>query len=309
MKAVNFDTFHRSLDLEFKDQQNSVCYQLFELTDLFQKISAIYKFAALHEDTSFQNPIIFQIVESALTYGVCVQIRRLANGRQPNEISLFKITNALKSQCRNWTRLDFVTWDGSPYDSAKIRQAHQEVERELTSQMIAGGERSGYLPIGKHEEIERRHQIFDILCNKRDNVPRRPDDKWKPDLPNYLLNILQKDTDEIVAFVNRYLAHRIQPTKQAQFNISLEKVRTCITALWKCVNVINSIFYDSYTTPDIIHSIGSFDSLELPLVPLSRINELVQFYETVKGALERETNTHASDWPSEFHIFRTSSAP
>ena len=283
MRLVDYTTFRQRLDLEFNNPKDSVTSQLVELTDLFQKISTIYKFAALKHESAFQNPIIFEIVQSALTYGVCVQIRRLADGRQTNEVSLFKIVQELKSQCARWTRHDFVTWDGSPYDPTPLRQAHEETEQKLVAQMVQSGRRGAYFPIGRHEEIERRHRLFDLLSNNTNPATRKLDDKWQAPVADYILGILETDSQKIVSFANRFLAHRI--TEQPRFDLSLDSVRTCIIALWKCVNVINDIFYDSYTTPDVINSLSTFDHLEFPLVAAAQMDNFIKTYEAVKGDL------------------------
>ena len=96
MSRLSYGEFRSKWSDKFDAIENpdSISYQLFDLTDLFQKIAAIYAFAAKHKNSSFHNSIIFQIVESALVYGVCVQIRRLADGRQPNELSLYSRTKS-----------------------------------------------------------------------------------------------------------------------------------------------------------------------------------------------------------------------
>jgi len=304
---INYSEFRRRLTKAFANEQNSISYQLLEITDLFQKISSIYKFAQNRKDTSFQNPIIFQIVESALIYGVCVQIRRLANGKQRDEISLFKTITEMRTHCGQWTREAFVTWDGASYDPTALRQAHRELERQIISRAIESGSFGGWLPIGNHEEIERRHRIFDLLSGKEDGATRFKMDTCKPDLCNYLLRALKKDTHQIVKFANTFLAHRVQyaPDKQPDFDISLGKVRSCVISLWKCANVMNDIFFDSYTTPNIVHSLNAFDKLEMPLVSPALASEMLKIYESVKDTMERETSMYTLNWQAEFRTHGT----
>jgi hypothetical protein len=165
MRQIKFKEFRTKLDEQFSTftNVNSVAYQLIDLTDLFQKIAAIYRYAQNHSNTSFQNPIIYQLVESSLFYGVCVQIRRLADGGQPNEISLFRIVKELQSNSKNWTRHDFVTWDGTPYDATPLRLEYQTEIDRLTRENLENGVSTLWVPTGGHETIEYRHKIYDVL--------------------------------------------------------------------------------------------------------------------------------------------------
>ena len=177
--------------------KRSISHQLVDLTDIFQKISAIYAFARANQSTSFHNPIVFQIVESALHYGVCMSIRRLADGSQKNEVSLFRLVGEIRSNCEHWNRAEFITWDGSPYDSSNLRSEHQREEQRIIHDMIARGETGGWLPIGKHEEVDRRHRIFDLVSGTCNPETRSEHECWQTKLPQYLGRLLQGSAREV----------------------------------------------------------------------------------------------------------------
>jgi hypothetical protein len=300
---IGFVQFRKNLDEIFGStkHRNSVAYQLIDLTDLFQKISAIYEFARKHKNTALQNPIVFQLVESALVYGVCMQIRRLADGCQPNEISLYKLANEIRANCVQWSRIDFVTWDGKPYDPSNLRAEHELEINRIISEWTKNGKSGGCLPTGKHEEIDRRHRIFDLLSSV--SSEHRPETEvWTRRIPNYLLEMLKRNAGEIVDFANVYLAHRIHflPNRMPEFDVSLAKIEQCIASLWKCYNVLNSIFYDTYMTSNIVHSLSSFDGLRFPFVDQNDLPDLIQSYETTKERMEATINIHSREWEADF---------
>jgi hypothetical protein len=302
VRIVAFADFRRRLDRIFGgiETQHSVAHQLVDLSDLFQKIASIYAFAREHKNSSFQNPIIFQVVDSALTYGVCIPIRRLADGTQHNEISLFKLASEMNANCTNWSRQEFLTWDGGEYDPTALRGQHEKEVSQILGKAIADGKNAAWLPIGPHEEIVRRHLLFDYISDAPDSQ-RSPTDVWKQKVPIYLLNLLTKSTSEIVRFANTYLAHRVlfPPHRKPEYNVSLNTIELCITTLWNCYNIINSIFYDSYMTPDIVHSLSSFEKLDLALVNQSDETAFVEEYERIKSRMEKSVNLYCRDWQSE----------
>lgn len=234
---MDYAAFREKIRPIFHDVKNedSISFQLFDLTDLFQKISAIYAFASAQTETSFQNPIIFQVVHSALVYGVCVQIRRLADGSQHNEISLYKLVSEIRSNYRGWNRQSFVTWDGQPYDPAELRRQHQAETDRLLSERLQNGTSAAWIPIGKHEEIERRHFVFDLLSAKSKDAKRSPSDLWGPQFAKYLTKLLSEGSADVTDFANKYLAHRIHfaPERKPEFSVPLEKIESAICSLWK----------------------------------------------------------------------------
>jgi hypothetical protein len=240
--TIEYVDFRRGIASYFDNIENpdSVSFQLTDLTDLFQKIATVYAFAKKQSESSFHNPIIFQIVESSLFYGVCVQVRRLADGSQKNEISLYKILQEIKNNCGRWTRGQFVTWDGEPYDASNLRQEHEAEVAKIFAANRKGNVSVAWIPRGEHETIERRHQIFDLISNRKNESERSPNDVWSPRIAVYLLDILAESAKNIVHFSNVYLAHRIfhPPERKPEFNISLSEIETCICGLWKCFNVL-----------------------------------------------------------------------
>lgn len=299
---TDFIEFRKKLDEVFfsMQHQNSVAYQLVDLTDLFQKIAAIYAFARTNKNTALQNPILFQIIESALHYGVCVQIRRLANGKQHNEISIFKTAQEIRSNCRAWSRQDFVTWDGMPYDSSNLRAEHDKEINRIVADWYRQGKSGGWLPIGRHEEVERRHNAFDRLSST--TSVREKTDVWTPEFPKHVLDLLDDSAGDVVAFANQYLAHRVhRPTERSpDFDVSLDKIEHAITSLWKCYNMFSSVFSDGYMTPNIIHSLDSFRDLGLPVADEELETHLINSYEKIKDRMEAATNDHARTWPINF---------
>jgi hypothetical protein len=284
------------------ENTDSVSYQLIDLTDLFQKISAIYAFASEHAETSFQNPIIFQIVESALQYGVCVQIRRLADGSQRNEISLYKLINEIRSNCHNWDRQAFVTWDGSPYDATELRRQSEMETSRLIQESIKDGTFAAWTPRGEHEEIERRHSVFDLLSSKPRDVQRSPHDLWDLRFSKDLEQLLANGSKNVTDFANKYLAHRIHfsPESKPSFSVPLQTIEFSICALWKCFNVLNSVFHDSYMSPEIIHQHESFLKLDVPLVNASFGKSFAASYEKIKLRIESDVNQFARGWEQHF---------
>lgn len=303
--TTSFIDFRKKFDDLFlsMNNRNSVAYQLVDTTDLFQKISCLYRFGATHQHSALQNPTIFQVVESALFYGVCMQIRRIADGKQKKEISLFKFVSEIRSNCKNWTRQDFVTWDGLPYDSSQLRIEHEKEVQRIFSESIAAGKSATWLPIGKHEEVDRRHSIFDLLSNTSASK-RAVNDICRPKTPDYVLNLLGDSAGDIIDFSNQYLAHRINfsPEREPEFDISLQKIEDSIIALWKCYNILSSIFRDSYMTPDIVHSLNSFNYLEMAVANKEEQKEMIAGYEEIKSRMESIVNRHSREWKSKFII-------
>jgi hypothetical protein len=306
--SSGYADFRKKFDDSFFSlaHRNSVAHQLVDLTDLFQKISAIYQFARAHKNTALHNPIMFQIVESALLYGVCMQIRRLAKGKQHNEISLFKLISEIRANCEHWSRHDFVTWDGAPYDAKELYTEHRKEEARILDEMEKRGESGGWLPIGKHEKVWQRHAIFDTLSSNSEKR-RLPSDVWSRCVPDYLLKILVGSASDVLRFANEYLAHRVHLPigRRPAFNISLDEIEKAALSLWKCYNTLDSIFKQNYMTPNIIHSLGVFDKLELPVVDASDEHELIHFYEEVKARMEEATAKHSHEWQSLFSSDRT----
>jgi hypothetical protein len=303
VRDINYADFRRYLDQIFGgiENQNSITHQLVDLTDLFQKIAAIYDFAKSNEGTAFQNPIVFQVVESALIYGVCIPIRRLADGSQKNEIALYKVANEIRANCQNWTRHEFLTWDGGDYDH-RTQQSHHEIEvSKILSKAIQDGTNAAWIPVGAHEEILRRHNVFDRLSGSVGH-PRKPSDSWKLDFAKFVLNILEKSAGDIVFFANTHLAHRVQfhPDRVPEYNVSLNTIESCIAALWNCYNILNSVFHDSYMTPDIVHSLNSFQSLSLPLVPEASEEAFIGKYEQIKNRMENVVNLFNRQWQQQY---------
>jgi hypothetical protein len=302
--AVRYEDFRRRIENIFDNIENadSVSYQLIDLTDLFQKIAAIYAFAKDNHESSFHNPIIFQVVESALFYGVCVQIRRLADGSQTNEISLFKILQEVKANSRGWTRESFVTWDGNVYDASNLRREHEAEVSKLLAANSKNGVSSAWIPRGKHEVTERRHEIFDLLSNSKKGNERSLSDVWGPRIASYLLGILEQSAKNVVHFSNVHLAHRIArpPGRNPEFNISLNEIESCICGLWKCFNVLNSILNDSYTSPEVIHQYDLFEFLDLALVTTDHEAGFISQYELLKDRMEKNVNAFAGVWEEHF---------
>ena len=252
----SYSEFRKYFDQTFKDHKDSVSQQLFSLTDLYQKVAAIYKFAGEHKNTAFKSPLIFQMVETALFYGVCLQIRRLVDGGQKNEISLFKILQEFKTECVSWRREEFVTFNGLPYDPTELKKQHLDEEQKILERHLREGRTGGWLPIGKHEEVYRRHRMFDLMCGIAPNN-RAPNDTADNKLPIFLLNTIPSNSEAIIRMTNTYLAHRIlYATGQApNYRISVSDVEDCVSKIWMVFNVLNALFYDNYTTPQIIHSL------------------------------------------------------
>lgn len=302
--SIGYAEFREKIRPTFDDIQNtdSISYQLIDLTDLFQKISAICAFAADQPETSFQNPIIFQIVESALVYGVCVQIRRLADGSQRNEISLYKLMNEIRSNCSSWDRESFITWDGRPYDPTELRRQNEAETSRILRESIKDGTFAAWVPRGEHEEIERRHSIFDLISAKPREKQRSPNDLWDSQFSKYLGKILARGSADVTDFANKYLAHRIHfsPERKPEFSVSLQKIESAICALWKSFNVLNSVFHDSYTSPDVIHQYEMFQKLDVPLVGRSLEENFVASYEKIKARIETDVNQFARGWEQEF---------
>lgn len=209
------------------------------------------------------------------------------------------MTNEILTNCEHWSRKYFITWDGEQYDSKELRAAHEKEERRILAEMTERGESSGWLPIGKHEKVDQRHAMFDFLSSVSSKC-RSERDVWNRRVPEYLLGILKSSAAEIVKFANVHLAHRVHfpPERRPAFNVSLEEIEQSIISLWTCYNSLNSIFNQSYMTPDIIHSLGMFDRLQLPLVDANTEDELIQFYEAIKTRMESATNKHSFEWQS-----------
>jgi DNA-binding ferritin-like protein (Dps family) len=301
--AVRYEDFRGRIENIFDNIRNSdsVSYQLIDLTDLFQKIAAIYAFAKDNHESSFHNPIIFQVVESALFYGVCVQIRRLADGSQRNEISLFKILQEVKANSGGWTREEFVTWDGSAYDASNLRREHEAEVSEILAANYKNGISSAWIPLGKHEVTERRHEIFDLLSNSKANE-RSPSDVWGSRIASYLIEILEHSAKNVVHFSNVHLAHRIArpPGRNPEFNISLKEIESCVCGLWKCFNVLNSILNDSYTSPEVTHQYDLFEFLGLALVTADHETGFISQYDLLKDRMENEVSAFARIWGRTF---------
>jgi hypothetical protein len=302
--AVRYIDFRRRTENVFDNIENSdsVSYQLIDLTDLFQKIAAVYSFAKDNHESSFHNPIIFQVVESALFYGVCVQIRRLADGSQRNEISLFKLLQEIKANSGGWTRESFVTWDGNAYDASNLRREHEAEVSELLAANSKNGVSSAWVPRGRHEVTERRHEIFDLLSNGKKGTERSPSDVWGPRVASYLIGILEQSAKNVVHFSNVHLAHRIArpPGRNAEFNISLKKIESCICGLWKCFNVLNSMLNDSYTSPEVVHQYNLFEFLDLALVTNDHEAGFISQYDLLKDRMENEVGAFARVWEEHF---------
>jgi hypothetical protein len=304
MPKLGYAEFRKHFDQIFDgvDRTHTVAHQLVDLTDLFQKVSAVYAYAQTHSDTSFHNPIIFQIVESALYYGVCIPVRRLADGSQRNEVSLFRLVAEIRSNCRSWTREQFVTWDGAPYDPSALQAEHRLAENRIIKEHMDRGEHGFWLPIGKHAEIFRRHSLFDLLSGTQTIEVRSKEDHWTEDAARYLSEVLKEGSKDVVHFANTYLAHRVlfPPDRQPQYKTPLSVVERAVIALWRCFNVLNSMFRDSYMTPDIAHSLSSFNNLHLALVSKGTERSMLDAYELVKKRMSTETNDYSNNWQSEF---------
>lgn len=278
---------------------DSIAYQLLEVTELFQYIAAVYAFGAQRRESSLQNPIIFKIVESSLNYGVCVPIRRLASGGQSREISLFKLVSEIKTHCATWDRYSFVTWDGKLYDPVPVRQTYQtEVDRILRENMQKGILAS-WIPIGEHEEIERRHVKFDFLSGVQDKNSRSPDNKWSPAFATHLLKLLNASSEEVVSFAHRYLAHR-QDGERPEFNVSLATIEKAIVALWNCFNALQDVFNGGYMTSEITHLHDIYENLEFALVPNDFQSDFISAHDTVKARMDEKIRGEAKKWETDF---------
>ena len=308
MRKLNYADFRKRIDpiFDVMEDTNSISYQLIGLSDLFQKIATIYKFALEHPNSSFHNSIIFQVVESALLYGVCVPIRRLADGGQINEISLFKIVHELKGSCIHWTRKEFVTWDGQSYETSELRRQHREEVDRLLKDNMKKGILAAWVPRGEHEESDRRHETFDLLSKTSSPSLRSPSDRCDLNFPNYLLSILHANTRNVSQFANRHLVHRVHLRDQIpQFNVSLKTIEETINSLYYCFNILNSVFTGGHMSPDLVHQYDIFDKLSLALVEEADQQAIADEYEIIKARMEAAVNAHDRTWMSDLQKFST----
>jgi hypothetical protein len=179
---------------------------------------------------------------------------------------------------------------------------HRLAENKIIKEHLERGERGFWLPIGKHEEIFRRHSLFDLLSGTPTTEARSKEDRWTDDAARYLSELLKEGSKDVVHFANTYLAHRVlfPPDRQPQYKTPLSAVEQAIIALWRCFNVLNSMFRDSHMTPDIVHSLGSFNNLHLSLVSKQTERSMLDSYELVKKRMATETSDHSNNWQSEF---------
>lgn len=191
-----------------------------------------------------------------------------------------------------------MTWDGTAYDSSELRRQHEEETSRILSENMKNGILASWIPIGGHEEIDRRHNVFDVLSGSPSSTERSEHNTWKPDVAGYLLQVLGESSKDVVNFANQYLAHRIHftPERKPEFAVSLTQIENSVSSLWNCFNVLSSIYRGGYSTPDIVHQFNIFENLNLPLVEADLEQKFDEEIETVKIRMENKTKTHMKTW-------------
>lgn len=172
------------------------------------------------------------LVSYGFIAGQVLTIRQLCEWSNPKKpergvVSLKRFIDELKENKTLFTRENYVTFDGNPYEYEQARQKHFDNLANLAAQtpgqvVTTGG------PVPEWHWSEKKHEAFDELSGK-DNKERRPDDT----ICSHVISAMQSrlsHCQNICDYANKKVAHNpdefsLKSANQNNLVLTLDKIR------------------------------------------------------------------------------------
>jgi hypothetical protein len=212
-------------------------------------------------------------------------IRRLVDKSYPltsikrGIYSLYSLIDDINKRRLELTRASFFKLRDIPYDYSQLQQR----EKEFIAKQIKGNKRGFRVPAEFNWEISAEaHVTFDRLSGTLAEN-RTPQDVIAEKVFTRLLAKL--DTcQEIIHYVNKYVAHSATPASRAYKNI--ESSQITLKHIWDAHQVIyevseylSGVLYSESQFPLAWKSPNLFDHWDVPLLEYQDINRLESIYE------------------------------
>jgi hypothetical protein len=178
------------------------------------------------------NGAMHYLIDKCFFNNQLMAIRRLTD-RGEDVVSLYKLLNQMKGNCKYLTRLNYfmiLQERGYEYDYSEIKKKHDEyVEKNLRmNEAIMIPDELTW------EKSERLHSDFDKLSkNKASN--RTPEDIIDNSIFDKLLNELDR-CEKLRDHVDHFVAHSLKPEKVEKLDD--EALRVTFERLWEAQQII-----------------------------------------------------------------------
>lgn len=179
------------------------------------------------------NGAVHYLIDKCFFNNQLMAIRRLTDKKGTDVVSLYKLLNQMKGNCKNLSRLNYfviLKGRGYEYDYSEIEKKHNEyIKKNLRM-----GEVIGIPDELNWERSERLHFNFDKLSkNKSGN--RTPEDIIDNSLFDKLLNELDC-CEKLREHVDNFIAHSLKPEKIEKLDD--EALRVTFEHLWEAQQII-----------------------------------------------------------------------
>ena len=258
------------------DDTNTIANQIYSMMwgdAAYRSLAEAYRFSSADKPTAHENEMLAELLYKGYLANQMLAIGKLID-RDGEVISLGRLFDEINKNRRLFTRENFVSHDGLPYDYAKVQEAEFE-------QCKPGEARWGHTKGPKaYGTSESMHKAFDEISGVA------PDNRCRKDLiaEDVFEQIERLFGDsafgKIKTYRDKFIAHAAsqKSRRKVQYPHHEDLIRAHEKIL-KITRKVADILGTGIGNPVPIAQYDVFENLDKPLIPSSKIKEMTEWWQ------------------------------
>ena len=262
------------------DEANTIAEQIYSMMwgdAAYRSLVEAYRFSSENNPTAHENGMLAGLLYDGYLANQMLAIGKLID-KDREVISLRRLFDEIKENCHLFTRENFVSHDGLPYDYAKVRES--ELQRRIAENRlnkVEKGHREGPKAYGTSELM---HKAFDKISSIDSAIRRRKDlidERIYEQIERLFGDVA---FSKIKAYRDKFIAHAAnqESRERIQQNPHHDDLIEAHKAILKITRKIADIFGTGIGYPVPKAQYDVFENLGKPLIPSSKMQEMTEWW-------------------------------
>ena len=262
------------------DDEHTISNQIYSMMwgdTAYRSLVEAYRFSSKDDPTAHENELLSGLLYDGYLANQMLSITKLID-KDSRVISLGRLFDEIKESRHLFTRENFVSHDGLPYDYAKVRKAEFE---HLVANYKPGEGR------WRHQDGPKAHGTSELIHNAFDEISGvAPENRCRKDLTKEdIFEQIERwfgnsAFGKIKTYRNKFTAHAANRESQKKIpqNPHHDDLIEAHKIILKITRKIADILGTGIGNPVPIAQYDVFENLDKPLIPSANMTEMKEWW-------------------------------